>query len=95
MSYNNGKTLFGFNRNNIGGDPIEVMPFTVTMNTTSNILVTRESGTGTNVHFKYILFKVPSNASGSGFIINEYNTSQKINFKLYVVEKNPKTCVTN
>ncbi|HET7118358.1 MAG TPA: hypothetical protein VFI29_17815, partial [Hanamia sp.] len=29
---NNGNVLFGFNRNNIGGDPIEVLPFTVSKN---------------------------------------------------------------
>jgi hypothetical protein len=78
LTYNNGRTLFGFNRNNIGGDPIEVVPFTVTMPTTTNVLVTRESGSSPNVHFKYILFKTPPPpalpALPNNFIINEYNT---------------------
>src|SRR5258708_4431291 len=69
LTYDNGITLFGFNRNNIGGDPIEVLPFTVTQNTSTNILITRETGTGTNVHFKYIVFKVPA----GGFVMNEFN----------------------
>ena len=32
LTDNSGNILFGFNRNNIGGDPVEVMPFTVTSN---------------------------------------------------------------
>jgi len=27
LTYDNGITLFGFNRNNYGGDPLEVLPF--------------------------------------------------------------------
>ncbi len=69
LTYDNGITLFGFNRNNIGGDPIEVLPFTVTQNTTTNVLITRETGNGANVHFKYIVFKVPA----GGFVANEFN----------------------
>jgi len=66
LTTNNGNTLFGFNRNNIGGDPIEILPFTVTANTTTNILITRASGSSSNVHFKYIFFKgAPT--------INEFN----------------------
>ncbi len=56
LTYDNGITLFGMNRYNINGDPIEVLSFTVTQNTTTNILVTRASGTGTNVHFKFVFF---------------------------------------
>ena len=56
LTYDNGKTLFGFNRNNIGGDPIEVLPFTVTSNAQANIMVVRAAGTQ-NVNFKYIVFR--------------------------------------
>ena len=52
----NGTTLFGFNRNNLGGDPIEILPFTVTANTQANILIIRASGT-TPVNFKYVVFR--------------------------------------
>lgn len=69
LTYDNGITLFGFNRNNIGSDPVEVLPFTVTQNTNTNILITRASGTGTDVHFKYVVFQVPT----GGFVINEFN----------------------
>src|SRR5882762_3502976 len=61
----NGSVLLGTNRNNIGGDPIEVLPFTVTSNTTTNIKVVRASGTD-NMNFKYVLFR-------GDITINDYN----------------------
>ncbi|WP_417602602.1 MBG domain-containing protein [Owenweeksia hongkongensis] len=61
-----GNTLFGFNRNNLNNDPLEVMPFTVTQHTQSNILIVRESGSQ-NVFFKYIVFQ-------GNMIINEYQS---------------------
>lgn len=44
LTDDNGKTLFGFNRNNIGGDPLEVLPFTVTQNATTNVLIVAPPG---------------------------------------------------
>ena len=61
-----GNALFGFNRNNIGGDPLEVMPFTVTSNTTTNLMIVRAAGT-TNVLFKYVVFR-------GNLTINNFNT---------------------
>ena len=61
-----GNTLFGFNRDNLNHDPIEVMPFTVTQNTQSNILIVRSSGSQ-NVLFKYIVFQ-------GNMVINEYQS---------------------
>lgn len=70
LTDNNGVTLFGFNRNNIGGDPIEVLPFTVTANTATNILVVNASASSTattsNLRFKYVVFR-------GELKINEYN----------------------
>lgn len=63
---NSGNTLFGFNRNNLGGDPLEVMPFTVTTTTQTNILIIRAAGSD-NVDFKYVIFRGEA-------VINEYNT---------------------
>ncbi len=57
LSDDAGNPLFGFNRNNIGGDPLEVMPFTVSAATTTNIVIVRAGGTN-NVNFKYIVFRV-------------------------------------
>lgn len=61
-----GNTLFGFNRDNLQKDPIEILPFTVTQNTQTNILIVRAAGVQ-NVPFKYIVFR-------GDITINEYNT---------------------
>ena len=50
------KRLFGFNRDNMQGDPFEIMPFQVTIATKAKLMIVRSSGTR-NVHFKYILFR--------------------------------------
>ncbi|HET9430717.1 MAG TPA: hypothetical protein VFO70_06050, partial [Chitinophagaceae bacterium] len=57
LTYDNGKTLFGFNRNNILGDPLEVLPFTVTDTAETNIMVVRASGSSPLVSFKYVIFR--------------------------------------
>ena len=66
LTDNKGATLFGFNRNNIGGDPIEVLPFTVTQTTQTNIIIVRSGGTGA-VNFKYVFFR------GNG-VVSKYNS---------------------
>jgi hypothetical protein len=49
--------LYGFNRDNLGGDPFEVMPFEVINgNATTNILINRYAGTG-NPTVKYLIFR--------------------------------------
>ncbi|MBL7877375.1 MAG: hypothetical protein JNL53_17045, partial [Cyclobacteriaceae bacterium] len=59
--------LFGFNRNNLGGDPIEILNFSVPTGTTINtdIMIVRATG-NTNVKFKYIIFR------GDKITVNEY-----------------------
>jgi subtilisin family serine protease len=67
LSNTDGTTLFGFNRNNLGGDPFEVLPFTVSGgNAVTNLMIIRAAGTA-NVNLKYVVFR------GDVFI-NEYNT---------------------
>ena len=61
-------SLIGFNRNNLGGDPIEVLPFTVTANTLADLMIIRAAG-NTAVNFKYVVFR-------GNVTINEYNTGQ-------------------
>ena len=57
LTDNNGVSLLGFNRENVGGFPIEVVPFKVQGETlNSEIIVARASGSGP-VKFKYILFR--------------------------------------
>jgi len=61
-----GTTLFGFNRFNTGGDPIEVLPFTVTGGTaTANLVIVKSSGPD-DVNFKYAIFQGEAT-------IDEYN----------------------
>lgn len=78
LTDNNGTTLFGFNRNNINGDPIEVLPFTVTQNTTTNIVIVRASGTQA-VRFKYIFFRggniVSEHTTGNSTIVGQANAA--------------------
>ncbi len=68
LSADQGITRFGFNRNNLGGDPIEILTFTIRENTTTDIIVVRAAGTD-NVKFKYIVFR------GDNIIFNEHNNS--------------------
>lgn len=52
-----GEILFGFNRINTGGIPIEVLPFTVEAeNTSANFLIVRASGESA-AFLKYIVFR--------------------------------------
>ena len=82
LTYNNGMTLFGMNRDNNGtvlnplaGDPFEVISFYVNipagMSVNANILIIRDSGNvyPSSTKFKYVFFKCPSNSP----VINEYS----------------------
>lgn len=51
-----GNRLFGFNRNNLNGDPLEILPFVVRASVDANLIITRKSGSG-NIRFKYIVFR--------------------------------------
>ncbi|MBD0297649.1 MAG: S8 family serine peptidase, partial [Flavisolibacter sp.] len=76
LTNNNGATLFGLNRNNIGRDPIEVLSFTVTENTTTNIMIINATG-NTNVLFKYIVFRgqitIDEYLTGTSTIVGQAN----------------------
>jgi len=66
LANDNGTTLFGFNRINTGGAPLEVCPFTVEGDSAhTNILIINNSGTP-NVFFKLIVFR-------GNILFNEYN----------------------
>jgi len=67
LSNDDGTTLFGFNRVNTGGAPVEVLPFNVAGGTAqTNFLIVRESGSGP-ANLKYIIFR-------GNVTINEYDT---------------------
>ena len=58
LSDDAGFSLLGFNRENIGKFPIEVVPFSVLLDTVySNIVVARAAGPDVPVTFKYMLFR--------------------------------------
>ena len=78
LSNTNGSQLLGFNRNNIGGDPVEVLPFIIQGQTIeSNIVIAK--ATGNNVRFKYIVFrgqmKILEYVSGSSTIVGQANAA--------------------
>ncbi|MGC4048651.1 MAG: S8 family serine peptidase [Paludibaculum sp.] len=76
-----GNELFGFNRNNIGGDPLEILPFVVKANVPAKIIITRKSGTR-NVRFKYIIFRgegvINNYVQNNGTIIGQANAEGAI-----------------
>ena len=60
LTTNSGKILFGFNRDNIWGDPLEVLPFTVTGTAPANaniMIVRSRSIDSIPVKLKYIIFR--------------------------------------
>ncbi|NQU33855.1 MAG: S8 family serine peptidase, partial [Bacteroidetes bacterium] len=63
-----GSEILGYNRNNLGGDAVEVLSFAITGGAKStNIVISKTAGERQNVKFKYIVFR-------GGIAINEYNT---------------------
>lgn len=57
LANSNGNTLFGFNRMNVGGDALEVLPFVVSADSVeSNIVIVRESGSGA-ANLKYVVYR--------------------------------------
>lgn len=56
LAQDDGSRLFGFNRDNTGGDAIEVLPFNVLDTANTNILIVNNSGPDP-VRMKYIVFR--------------------------------------
>ncbi|MEY4931653.1 MAG: hypothetical protein RI909_2377, partial [Bacteroidota bacterium] len=59
-----GSPLYGFNRDNSGGDPVEILTFSVSSKTDINLVIARECSTctesdflSTNIKFKYVIFR--------------------------------------
>ncbi|MEP7265559.1 MAG: S8 family serine peptidase, partial [Bacteroidota bacterium] len=81
LTDNNGVTLFGFNRDNRGADPLEVLPFTVTDTTTTNLLIVRAHG-NTNVNMKYVVFRgeltILEHNLGTSTIVGQANANGAI-----------------
>jgi len=58
-----GTPLFGFNRNNVNGDPIEILSFTISEETTIDLVIARECescddlDSNKEIKFKYVVFR--------------------------------------
>ena len=79
LADNSGNLLFGFNRNNIGSDPLEVLPFTVNVATTANLVIAKAGGP--DVHFKYIVFRgnlTINGYTGSSTLVGQANSAGAI-----------------
>ena len=78
--------VIGFNRYNVGGDPIEVLTLTVTQNSIIDLLIVNSSldatATTSNVRFKYVVFrgelKINEYQQGSATIVGHGNTPEII-----------------
>ena len=66
LTNDGGLTRFGFNRNNLNGDPFEVLTITIREPTTTDIMIVRAAGTG-NVPVKVVFFR------GDNLVFNEHN----------------------
>ena len=58
-----GNPIYNFSRNNLGDDPVEVLPFYVQNATTTNIVIKRVAGTD-SPQLKYIVFKAGDKNQG-------------------------------
>lgn len=81
LADNSGRIIYGFNRNNLRGDPVEIMPFEVDTDVEVNLLIIRASGTAA-VPFKYIFFRgegtVLEHAQNSSTIVGQANATGAI-----------------
>ena len=77
LTNDDGSILYGFNRPNIGADPIEILPFIVKGNTRINITIVRAAGTTPNLRFKFIVYrgdlKFNEFSSGTSTIVGQAN----------------------
>jgi Subtilase family/Secretion system C-terminal sorting domain/MBG domain (YGX type) len=69
--HTDGTSLFGFNRDNTNGDPIEFIPFTVTSPTTTNVLIVNNTIGSNPARIKFIVFR-------GDITFNEYQTASTI-----------------
>ncbi len=87
----NGSAL-GFNRNNLGGDPLEVLFFTVTQDSEADILVVRAAGS-TPLQFKFIAFRgdlvFQEHISGQSTIVGQANAAGAISVGAVLYSNTP------
>jgi hypothetical protein len=96
LSNDAGTALLGFNRENIGGFPIEVIPFSVEGDTVlTNIVISKAAGPDVPVSFKYIMFRGGSqfnmleHVQGTSTIVGHPNAAGAIAVGAVRYDKNP------
>lgn len=98
LSDDAGFSLLGFNRENVGSFPIEVVPFSVVGDSVfANVVIARASGPeNVDVQFKYILFRGGSQFEmleygdgGSSTIVGHPNAEGAISVGAVRFDKNP------
>ena len=97
LSDDAGFSLLGFNRENVGGFPIEVVPFSVAGDSVyANVVIARASGPeNVEVNFKYILFRggplfeMIEYGGGSSTIVGHPNAAGAISVGAVRFDKNP------
>ena len=96
LSDDAGFSLLGFNRENVGGFPIEVVPFSIQEESVeANVVIARASGDRA-VTFKYILFRGGPQfhmdeygGEGSSTIVGHPNATEAITVGAVRFDKNP------
>ncbi|WP_455169334.1 S8 family peptidase, partial [Aegicerativicinus sediminis] len=63
--------LYGFNINNVGNDPVEIMPFRVLNATQTNLMIQRPIGSTPNLRMKYVVFRAGD--------LNQFNSTPSLN----------------
>ncbi|MCK4745952.1 MAG: S8 family serine peptidase, partial [Bacteroidales bacterium] len=96
LTDNTGASRLGFNRENLNGFPIEVVPFSVAGgDVLTNIVIARASGPDVPVTFKYILFRGGENyemleyIQGTSTIVGHPNAEGTIAVGAVRYDKNP------
>ncbi len=97
LSDDAGIALLGFNRENVGTFPIEVVPFAVEGDDVNvNVVIARASGPDVQVNFKYILFRggtqfqmLEYGDQGNSTIVGHPNAEKAISVGAVRYDKNP------
>ncbi len=97
LANEDGTSLFGVNRNNLGKDPIEILPFTITSNTVTNFLIVNSSATSLtanpNLAIKYVVFrgelKINEYVMGSSTVVGHGNAEAAITVGAALYENTP------
>ncbi len=93
LTTNNGLTKFGYNRNNLGGDPIEILPFSINTDVETDLFIVRASGTTVTLPIKYVIFRgeatITEHNLGTSTIVGQANADSAITVGAVRYSKTP------